>query len=314
MEVGFLKLEERLEQRPAATSCCGKLTLQQGVVLGCVYYICRMLLNVAYPFMLVADPIPRVCVFAHPDPGCPNFCSGSGSLFGDREACDPPPVGTCTVGECVVADLPTGEKCPEKVTKCDGGGGTGVCPPCFKQQMHHILMEKKGCEAYNGTFEQVTHSESKDDPAGAESVVHLILISMAQLLVGVLALFALVSAYNRDAAKLRPLFRSIVVLIFVEAVTQVVSLFAVYSSCKDESYSASDGQGRFDKMRCTMTPAGDKMMFDAGHHQISCETSHIFGLDPLNSVVVSVLQIGLNCYFARVLYSFEREVRAADEG
>ena len=51
MNVAFVKLEDKLDQRPAATSCCGKLTLRQGVMIGCVYYICRMLINVALPIL-----------------------------------------------------------------------------------------------------------------------------------------------------------------------------------------------------------------------------------------------------------------------
>ena len=52
-------------------------------------------------------------------------------------------------------------------------------------------------------------------------------------------------------------------LVVVEAITQkVISFFAVYASCKDESYSAADGQRMHDIMCCPMTPAGDKMSYD----------------------------------------------------
>lgn len=106
MDTAFLKLEDKLDQRAPATSCCGKLSLKQGVSLGCAYYICRMLINVAFPFVMGGGQPPHVCVFAHPDPGCPNFCSGEGSMYGDQLACSAPPDGTCAVGTCMMGDLP----------------------------------------------------------------------------------------------------------------------------------------------------------------------------------------------------------------
>ena len=170
-------------------------------------------------------------------------------------------------------------------------------------------MNQDGCEAHGGTFEQVANS--KDNPAGLETMVHLLLISISQLIVGVLAVLALKSTTNGDADRLRALFRAVVVLVIVEAITQVISFFAIYSSCKDESYSAADGHGMHDIMRCTMTPAGDKMSYDPAGHQTSCETAHIF-MDPVNSVIIFLLQVALNCYFAWVLFSYEKELRLGD--
>ena len=125
--------------------------------------------------------------------------------------------------------------------------------------------------------------------------------------------YSALSGLLEDADKLRALFRAIVVLVIVEAITQVISFFAIYSSCKDESYSAADGQGMHDIMRCTITPAGDKMSYDPAGHQASCEAAHIIK-DPINSIVIFVLQVGLNCYFAWVLFSFEKELRLAVAG
>ena len=310
MDTAFLKLEDKLDQRAPATSCCGKLSLKQGVSLGCAYYICRMLINVAFPFVMGGGQPPHVCVFAHPDPGCPNFCSGEGSMFGDQLACSAPPDGTCAVGTCMMGDLPPGQACPGTIPACNGGDH-GVCPPCYVQHMQQILMNPSGCESHGGTFEQV--APSKDNPAGLETMVHLLLISLSQLVVGVLAVLACKSVSNDEVDKLRALFRAIVVLVIVEAITQVISFFAVYSSCKDESYSAADGQGMHDVMRCTMTPAGDKMSYDPAGHQTSCETAHIFK-DPMNSVIIFLLQVALNCYFAWVLFSYEKELRLEAAG
>ena len=63
-----------------------------------------------------------------------------------------------------------------------------------------------------------------------------------------------------------------------------------------------------DIVRCTMTPAGNKMSYDPAGHMTSCETAHIFK-DPMNSVVIFLLQVVLNCYFAWVLFCFEKELR-----
>ena len=314
METAFLKLEDKLDQRPPATSCCGKLTLRQGVLLGCAYYIVRMLLNVAFPIIMAGGGgrAPHICVFAHPVPGCPNFCSGEGSLFGDSQACTAPPAGTCTVGACMNGDLPPSQPCPEggQIPACNGGDH-GVCPPCYPVHMRQTLMSKDGCEAHGGTMEQVAPSE--DNPAGVETMLHLVLISVSQLVVGLLAVLAFKSAKNGDADKLRALFRAIVVLVVIEAITQVISFFAIYSSCKDESYSAADGHGMHDIMQCMMTPAGDKMSYDPAGHMTSCETAHIF-MDPVNSIIIFLLQVALNCYFAWVLFCFEKEVRLGGTG
>ena len=59
-----------------------------------------------------------------------------------------------------------------------------------------------------------------------------------------------------------------------------------------------------------LSPGGDSMSYDPAGHQASCETAHIF-IGPMNSVIIFVVQVCLNCYFARVLFSFEKELRLA---
>ena len=48
----------------------------------------------------------------------------------------------------------------------------------------------------------------KDNPAGLQTMVHLLLISVSQLVVGVLAVLACKSVSNDEVDKLRALFRA----------------------------------------------------------------------------------------------------------
>ena len=165
-------------------------------------------------------------------------------------------------------------------------------------------------------------------------MVHVILISLAQLAVGVLAVLAFQSAMKGETDKLRTLFRAVVVLVLVEFVTQIISFFAISSYCHDEAMSSPDGKGIFDKMQCRWAPGGDGGMHaDPDSHLLKCEEMHIVA-DPINSVVVFLIQVrratppcfdafvsplddgqvGINCYFCWVLFSFEKELREAGGG
>ena len=147
MNTSFVKLEDKMDQGRQATACCRCLSLKQGVQLGCAYYVLRALLNVVLPLIAMSRGPRSTCVFAHPSPGCPNFCSGPGALCaGETLAQCGPPKG----------QVPA-QFTPEMLEKQPH-------PPCYPRMMQQMMGTEEICLAHNGTWEQI-----RPDQDGASS-------------------------------------------------------------------------------------------------------------------------------------------------